>query len=89
MNDEITIHNDENKPVRMKINVTAQRVEHYKDVIDSMTRTEVERCRKDGFEPTPSQIAFYQKELVRTMTISRKMDAAFKIHIPKSNVLKG
>jgi len=81
-------HNDENKPVRMFVNLTSERVNHYNDVIEFMVQTEVSRCRtEDKFEPTQSQIQFLRKELLRHVTIRRNIEFAQKIKIPKSRVL--
>lgn len=82
------VHNDENKPVRMAFDITQQRVEHYSDVVSYMVKAEVARCQsEEGFTPTPDQIRFYEKELIRHMTIRRNVDGAQKIRISKSNLL--
>jgi len=84
----MNIHDDENKPVRMAFAVTHQRVEHYDDVIAYMVSNEINRCKsKEGFTPTPDQIAFYKKELIRTMVIRRDIDGSNKLKIGKSNIL--
>ncbi len=82
------IHNDENKPVRMAFDVTQARVQHYSDVISYMVNTEIARCqREEGFTPTPAQIKFLEKELIRHATIRRDIQGAQKIRISKSNLL--
>ena len=84
----MNIHNDENKPVRMAFDITQSRVEHYNDVVSYMVNAEVARCKaEEGFTPTPSQIRFLEKELIRLMTIRRDLEGAKKLRISKSNLL--
>lgn len=82
------IHDDEGKPVRMVFNVTSDRVNHYNDVIESMTATAVrkfiDRYKK---QPQAEAVAFYKKELVRVMTIQRDVRRAEKIEIQESRIL--
>lgn len=52
-----------------------------------MVKAEIARCQAEGFTPTREQIQFYEKELIRLMTIRRDIDGAQKIHISKSNLL--
>jgi hypothetical protein len=79
---------DENKPVRMAFDITQQRVEHYSGVISYMVKAEIARCQtEENFTPSPEQIRFYEKELIRHMTIRRNIDGAQKIRISKSNLL--
>lgn len=74
--------------VRTKFVITSDRVNHYADVIEHMAQTEIERCkREEGFTPTPEQIAFLKKELVRYATIRHDIETAMKIRIKKSNML--
>jgi hypothetical protein len=57
---------EENKPVRMAFSVTHDRVAHYSDVVDYMAKMEIERFTKEhGHLPSPSQITFLKKEIVR------------------------
>ena len=68
--------------------VDHNRVQHYDEVIDQMVQSEIYRCRtKEQFTPTPSQIQFFRKELVRHIVIRRKIEFAQTIKITKSNVL--
>lgn len=81
-------YSDENKPVRMAFDVTQGRVEHYSDVISYMVKAEVSRCQtEEHFTPSAEQIRFYEKELIRHMTIRRNIEGAQKIRISKSNLL--
>ena len=83
-----SVHNDENKPVRMAFDLTHQRVEHYSDVVEYLVRTEVARCKyQEGFDPTPEQIKFLEKEIVRYATIRKDMTTAQKLRIKKNGNL--
>ena len=88
MNSRITIHDDSNKPARTAFVVTSARVEHYNDIVEHLIRNEIIRCKDvDKFTPTPEQIAFFRKELVRYMVIRRDIETAQKIHIRKGTIL--
>ena len=81
-------HNDENKPVRMAFDISQQRVEYYSDVIAYMVKAEIARCQtEENFTPTADQIKFFEKELIRHITIRRNVEGAQKIRISKSNLL--
>lgn len=80
--------NGENKPIRMAFDVSHQRIQHYDDVIDYMSKNEINRCKsKEGFIPNNDQIAFYKKELIRALVINRNFDKANLVKIQKSNIL--
>lgn len=82
------MHNDENKPVRMAFSVTSARVQHYDDVIEYMASTEIQRFRQEhGYDPSPEQVKFLKKELVRYAVIRRDVDTAQKIKISKTRLL--
>lgn len=82
------IHNDENKPVRMTFDISAARVQHYSDVISYMVNAEIARCQsEEGFTPSPAQIKFFEKELIRYATIRRDIATAQKLRMSKSNLL--
>lgn len=80
----------ENKVVPTAFVVTSDRVNHYNDVISSMVKSEIYRCQtQDHFTPTAQQIKFYEKELIRHMTIGRNIDFAATIKIKKNgHILK-
>lgn len=84
----ITVHSDENKPVRTHSVVTQARVQHYDDVVEYMLRAEVQRfAAEHKRQPTPAQIEFLRKELVRYCVIRRDLDTAQKLKINPSNIL--
>ena len=88
MRDEISIHNDENRPVRMHVDVTQARVQHYADVVEYAANAAIDRFRaKYKREPSPSQIAFLKKELVRYMVIRRDLITANNIEINPTDIL--
>lgn len=79
---------DEGKPVRMAFSVTHQRVSHYNDVVEYMVAAEIDRCKsEEKFIPSPSQIAFLRKELVRYAVIRHDIATAQTIRIRKSEIL--
>lgn len=80
----------ENKVVPTAFVVTSARVNHYSDVIDSMVKSEIYRCQtQDKFTPTAEQIKFYEKELIRHITIRRNLEFANTIKIKKNgHILK-
>ena len=76
------IHNDENQPVRMHSVTTSSRVEYYGDIISYLVRNEINRCKsKEDFDPSPDQIAFFEKELIRLIVIRRDIDAGNNLKI--------
>lgn len=65
--------------------VTSDRVNHYGEVIASMVASEIRRCQtQDNFTPSKEQVQFYEKELIRHMTIRRNIDFASTIKIKKN-----
>ena len=82
MSDEIGIHDDMDKPIRMAVSVTAKRVEHYGDVVDAMARSAIDRyVKKTSQQPTENQIAYLKADLVRLMVIGRDVLGAQKVDI--------
>jgi len=80
--DEIGIHSDMDKPVRVKVNVTAARVEHYGDVVEVMARGAIERyTKKHGSQPSDSQIDHLKADLVRALVIQRDVLGAQSLEI--------
>lgn len=79
---------DEGKPVRMAFNVTHGRVDHYGDVVEYLATSEIARFTQEhGRPPTPQQIIFLKKELVRYAVIRHDLDTAQKIKIKSSVIL--
>lgn len=82
------MHNNENKPVRMAFSVTSARVQHYDDIVEYMAQTEIARYKQEhGCLPSPEQIQFLKKELVRYAVIRHDVETAQKIRISKSRIL--
>lgn len=79
--------NDEGKPVRTAFAVTSGRVQHYSDVIEYMIADEIARCKTEGHIPSPQQIAFLRKELIRYIVIRRDLITAQKLRIRKTSLL--
>jgi hypothetical protein len=85
---EITVHDENGKAPRVAFVVTQKRVEHYDDVVEYMIRAEVARCQEqDKFTPTPAQVQFLRKELIRYMVIRRDLATAQKLRIRKGSIL--
>ena len=81
------IINHEDKPVEMLVIVDSARINHYNDVVEYMVQNEINRCAKEGFTPTKSQIEFLKKELVRYAVIRQDIKTAQTLKIKKSNIL--
>ena len=82
MSDDIPIHDDMDKPVRMAVNVTAARVEHYDDVVNFMALDAAVRyTKKTGRNPTPKQMVQVKREIARLAIISRDLIGAQKVEI--------
>lgn len=80
--------NDENKPVRMAFSVTSARVQHYDDIVDYMLIAEINRFKQEhGFNPSPEQIQFFKKELVRYAVIRHDVETAQKLKMQKTRIL--
>ena len=84
---EIINVNHENKPIEIISSVTHQRVEHYADIVEMIARIEVARCQAAGFNPSPTQIAFLKKEIVRYAVIRRDIETAQSLRIKKAEIL--
>ena len=79
---------DEGKPVRIAFNITHGRVDHYSDVVEYLAATEIARFTQEhGHRPSPQQITFLKKELVRYAVIRHDLDTAQKIKIKSSVIL--
>lgn len=82
------IHNDEGKPVRMAFSVTSERVNHYNDVIGFMKSTAIRKfVETHKRQPSAEAIKFYEKELIRMVTIRHDIKSAQNIKIQESNLL--
>ena len=82
------IHDDEGKPVKMAFSVTAERVNHYNDVIGFMKSTAIRKfVDTHKRQPSAQAVKFYEKEMVRMVTIQRDIKGAEKIRIQDSNIL--
>lgn len=78
---------DTDKPPRIAFNVTSARVQHYSDVVEYLTRAAVAQCHADGWSPTPAEVDFFKKEVIRHAVIRRDLDTANKLQIKKQEVL--
>ena len=86
---ELPIHNDEGKVPHVFSVVTSDRVNYHQDTVDYLVNKEVNRCKaEDDFTPTPSQVDFLRRELIRHVIIRRDIMKAQKIRLSKQTVLK-
>ncbi len=82
------MHNDENKPVRMAFSVTSARVQHYDDIVEYTAQAEIARYTQEHKRaPSPEQVQFLKKELVRYAVIRHDVETAQKIKISKTRIL--
>ncbi len=82
MSDDIPIHDDSDKPIRMAVNVTAARVEHYDDVVHFMIQGAVKRyVDKYKENPSPQQVLHAKREIARQAIISRDIIGAQTVEI--------
>ena len=88
MADEISVHDDSDKPIRTAFAVTSARVEHYSDVVEFMARDAVERyVQKHKKQPRPSQVEFLKKELTRYAIIRHDVQTAQTLSISDTDLL--
>lgn len=86
MSDEIGIHVDDTPRLAFKID--SARVNYYGDVVEYMAKAAVDRyVAKHKKNPTPQQVEFLKKELVRYTVARRDLIIAQRLEISESNVL--
>jgi hypothetical protein len=78
----------DNQIVKTAFVVDSDRINHYSDVIDFMTRDAVNKfIQKYDKQPAPCQVAHLSKELTRLVIIRRDLITAGKLTIPEHNIL--
>jgi hypothetical protein len=68
--------------------VDSERINHYSDVINYMTRDAINKyVQKYNRQPTSDQISHLSKELTRLIVIRKDLISAGKLTIPEHNIL--
>lgn len=86
MSNEIGIHVD--IVPRLAFKIDSARVNHYDDVVEYMAKAAVDRyVAKHKKNPTPQQVVFLKKELMRYIVVRRDLITAQRLEVSESNIL--